>query len=489
MNFRYFVPAVVASCMAASPILAQVEDDDVRLMPLSMGTLVDAGQVIKGKWNESRVDENVIQRTSIWVIQEIRIGDRLDMRAGVGGMFWYDIDNPPPGEANVRPFVTSTKFGPGISRADMVYRFGDPANPFATLQAGFFPYKYNPDAANLGEYLLRSGAYPGYLVSGGWNLMGNGYMMQGVRVSVPLFGGKVVSDFLLPVERDLPPTGNLSPSFVVTAKPVSGIELGGGVSCHHCIAVKPSVTSPKIGPDVSADKYGKGSGYIIPNPNFDDTLPVTDLTGFRIDDQGASTFNPRYIYDTTNFYTFQGVKLMARASVDPKAFVPMPMLGPEDLKVFGEVALLGVKDYPFYYEKKTERMPVMFGINAPIFPVMGHRVLDLLSFQMEYYNSPFPNSIENAYRFQMPTLPFVDALGNSNQDPNRFDPTRPEVTDDNWKWSVLAKKTVVRGLTLYAQAANDNLRLVNWKAEQSYAPVTNQQAKDWYYLIRLELGI
>jgi hypothetical protein len=478
MNFRYVVPAVMASCLAASPLLADDDADDVRLMPLSLGTLVDAGQVIKGKWNESVVDENVIQRTSIWVTQEIHIGDRLEMRVGVGGMFWYDIENPSPGEANVRPFVTSTKFGPGIARADMEYRFGDPANPAATLQAGYFPYKYNSDAANLGEYLLRSGAYPGYLVSGGWNLMGNGYMMQGIRVSVPLFGGMIRNDFLLPVERDLPPTGDLSPSYVVTATPARGIELGAGVSCHHCIAVKPSVTSPRIRSDVSADKYGNGSGYIIKNPNFN----PADTTSPR--DLASPGNNPEYIYDTTNFYTFRGVKVMARASADLKTFVPMPMLGSQDLKVFGEVALLGVKNYPFYYDKRTERMPVMFGFNVPAF-----KMLDVLTFQMEYYNSPFPNSIENAYRFQMPTLPFVGSDGNSKQDPNEFDRTRPEVTDDNWKWSLLAKKTVVRGLSIYAQAANDNLRLVNWKAEQSYAPVTTLQKKDWYYLLRLEMGI
>lgn len=475
MNIRHFVPAVIAACLTASPVLAQSGDDDVMLKPLSLGTQVDLGQVVKGKWNESVVDENFIQRTSVWVIQEIHVGDRLEMRAGIGGMFWYDIDNPPPGEANIRPFVTSTKFGPGIARADMLYRFGsDPANPAVILQAGYFPFKYNPDAANLGEYLLRSGTYPGYLVSGGWNLMGNGYMMQGVRVSVPLFGGKVVNEFLLPVERDLPPTGDLSPTYVVTATPVRGVEVGGGVSCHHCIAVKPSVTSPKVRYGANASNYGTGSGYVIRNPNYDPNSPKTPLTGN----------NPEYIYDSTSFYTFQGVKLMARASVDPKAFVPMPFLGPEDLKVFGEVALLGVKDYPFYYEKKTERMPVMFGLNLPTF-----RWLDLLTFQMEYYNSPFPNSIENAYRFQMPTLPFVDALGNSNLDPNEYDPTRREVTEDNWKWSLLARKTIARGFTLYAQAANDNLRLQNYNAVQSYAPTTNIQGRDWYYLIRLELGI
>src|SRR5690606_35009810 len=134
--------------------------------------------------------------------------------------------------------------------------------------------------------------------------------------------------------------------------------------------------------------------------------------------------------DTTNFYTFQGLKLMARASADPKVFVPMPFLGPEDLKVFGEVALLGVKNYPFYYEKRTERMPVMFGMNLPAFGF-----LDIVSLQFEYYGSPFPNSVDNAYRYQMPTYPFVNENGVRATDPNNFDRDNEKVTDDDWKWS------------------------------------------------------
>lgn len=30
---------------------------------------------------------------------------------------------------------------------------------------GYFPYKFNPDATNLGEFLFRTGTYPLYLIS------------------------------------------------------------------------------------------------------------------------------------------------------------------------------------------------------------------------------------------------------------------------------------------------------------------------------------
>src|SRR5690606_22629396 len=124
----------------------------------------------------------------------------------------------------------------------MEYRFAD-ENPMFTLQVGYFPYKYNPDAANLGEYLLRSGAYPGYVSTGGWNLLGNGYMMRGARVNMALWGGRSRTEFLLPMEQDLPGTnGDLSPALITTVAPVKGFEFGAGASCHHCLSVKPSST-------------------------------------------------------------------------------------------------------------------------------------------------------------------------------------------------------------------------------------------------------
>jgi hypothetical protein len=40
------------------------------------------------------------------------------------------------------------------------YSLGDMERPFLTLGFGVFPFKYNPDVRNLGEYLYRTGTYP-----------------------------------------------------------------------------------------------------------------------------------------------------------------------------------------------------------------------------------------------------------------------------------------------------------------------------------------
>src|SRR5690606_19825600 len=105
---------------------------------------------------------------------------------------------------------------------------------------------------------------------------------------------------------------------------------------YHCISVKPSRTSPELKPRTDGQfqtSYGYGNAYVVRNPNYVDTLP---LAGFAERyDGGNVNANTKYLLDTTRFYSFVGVKLMARATFDPKAYVALPTLGPEDLKIFG----------------------------------------------------------------------------------------------------------------------------------------------------------
>ena len=54
---------------------------------------------------------------------------------------------------------------PYLSRADLTYNFGSSDDPDLSITLGYFPFKYNPDARNLGEYMFRSGTYPQYLIT------------------------------------------------------------------------------------------------------------------------------------------------------------------------------------------------------------------------------------------------------------------------------------------------------------------------------------
>jgi len=436
----------------------------------SMITQLDDGQLVQGHIDDRLDQKNQsLERLSVWMTQEMVIQKRLDIQAGVGGIYFYAIPGGDIGDVD-GSYLTLTKFGPGISRADMTYSFGDLDHSPAALQIGYFPYKYNPDAKDLGEYLLRSGTYPGTVVSGDWNFLANAnYMMEGVRFNVSLWNGKFRTDFLLPMEHDIPPMGDLSPSFVTAVDPVRGLEIGGGVDCNHCISVKPSLDTPHYivpGGQVVNGLGRPSNDYIISNPDT------------------AARHSTPYVRDTTQFYTFVGVKLMGRASFSPQAYIPMPFLNPEDLRIYGEIAVLGVKDYPFYYNDIYRRMPIMWGINLPTF-----RVVDALSFEMEYYNTKFPNSLYNPLRQQVPTPNMYDANGNLTEDPNLGDQNQYIVTGQRWHWDVYARKTVVKGLSVYAQVANDHIRVPTYNFLPSSEELTDRNGKDWYYLVRLELGI
>lgn len=154
-----------------------------------------------------------------------------------------------------------------------------------------------------------------------------------------------------------------------------------------------------------------------------------------------------------NHYTTRATLLMARATLDPKKLLPADAgFGREDLKVFAEVGVLGVKDHPVFYENITDRMPVMIGANLPAFGI-----LDLLTVQAEYFNSPWLNntySIATGDGKRVFNTPYLPASDDAVLAPRVYEGLRR----DDWKWSVLAQKRIGR-LTLSAQAARDHLRL------------------------------
>jgi hypothetical protein len=94
-----------------------------------------------------------------------------------------------------------------------LYSFGDPQNPFLQIEAGYFPYKYNPDVRNLGEYLFRSFCYPASLL----NTFDRPYAdLLGLRIgnAIPLSGGSFHHDLLFTSETKYYPLKDFSLSYV-----------------------------------------------------------------------------------------------------------------------------------------------------------------------------------------------------------------------------------------------------------------------------------
>ena len=144
---------------------------------------------------------------------------------------------------------------------------------------------------------------------------------------------------------------------------------------------------------------------------------------------------------------------MGRLSFDLKKLFDSDAFGPNDLKLYTEVAVLGLKDYPLFYEDISERIPVMFGFNVPCF-----KLLDLLAVQFEHFNSPYLN---DHLSLGCGNVAIPDFRQNVHFSDNEYyDVTK----DDNLTWSILCKKTILPGVSLSGQFARDHYRAiaVNW---------------------------
>lgn len=304
-----------------------------------------------------------------------------------------------------------------MAEAEATLKLGTVSNPYLQITTGIFPYKYNDDARNLGEYLFRTGCYPGYVFTS----FDQPYAkLTGLKVSSEIIPN-VHQDLLLTTETQVAPIYDWSLSYVINYSVPKLFELGGGVSFNRLLSVDDNVTSPKI----AANRYLTSSG-------------------------------------DTSYYSFKGTKLMAKASFDPKGLLPEDIaskFGKEDCKIFGEVAVLGVSSYkPYvysgttlvadtsfnYYEKLSERIPVMFGINVPTF-----KVLDILSLQAEWYGNRFSSAYYGSITEKALPISLDASLAKTSK--YYFDYSK-----NDWKWSVYAKKSIGDNFSLVGQIANDH---------------------------------
>ncbi|MGA2508207.1 MAG: hypothetical protein ABSF80_12105 [Chitinispirillaceae bacterium] len=332
-------------------------------------------------------------------------------------------------------------FYPYLSRADLTYSFGDKQNPYLNIALGYFPFKYNDDARNLGEYLFRSGTYPQYLIT---NFDFPLARLLGLHLSGSLID-KIKWDVLATTNIEWTAIGDLNLSAIVSYKPIPAIEVGGGVSFCSIISVNKNMTTPDYATTSTTDRYVENG----------DTL----------------------------FYTFAGTKLMARGTLDPQSFFPNTIFGKEDLKVYGELAVLGVKNYPasldsvVRYDDILTRMPIMFGFNFPAF-----KVLDVLSLQGEWFYSRYPDDM-NPLVFDNQPIPFTSFNGGDIPLKGLYNPNAYK--GNIWKWSVYGKKTLAGHFQITFQCARDHLRWYRMDfSTQDYNEALRTN-KDWYGTVKV----
>ena len=433
-------------------------------------TYIEAGEVVKGVGYQLAYayDHRWMSDACVGIFATTPIDEHLKVLMGFEGQLAFPfnsyIQNPDPQYVSTRYSINSF----WVSKGEGIYTFGDLAGTSLQIEAGYFPYKYDDEVRNLGEYLFRTYCYPPIML----NLFDRTFTeLMGFRIGNSL-GGIFHHDLILNSETKQYPFNDFSLSYLFDAKNPEilfilpqFVTLGGGIQFYRLIPVRKDL-----------DYF---HGY------SDINLISRDTIGSYYD----STTHQTMYATTEQWMGFPGTKVMGRTAIDFKKLFPEGLegvLGPEDLKLYGEIAVLGWQNYPKFFEDRWQRTPVTLGINWPT-PKILHQFhnglfdffadiidLDILNTEVEYLDSPYWNSTYEVFNDMVPL-----------QD-NVCDTTSPIGKHSKFKWSLYAKKSIGKRMSLMGQVANDHLIPVSTNARegiQDYHDVT-LRVGDWWWNLR-----
>ena len=382
-----------------------------------------------------------LQSFGVRVYLDKSFSNRMRAVAGAGVIAGHMLPKNPSSNGGYAPFVAS----PYIAEANLTSTLMDEESSKLDLRVGCFPFTYNHDSKDLGHYLLRAPVYPGIVNSGpSPNLLG-----FRVRYSI----GNFKQDLLLKSETEIAPYFDLSPAYLA-AYDAPAFRIGAGVNLYRFFPIHKKVTD---------GKYVPKSGNLYPLANGETIA-------------------------------FHGTKLMAQAAFDPKVLMRSgEAMGPDDLKIYGEVALLGLDNDSLHksvYGDFLHRMPMMAGFNFPTFGL-----LDNLSIETEWYGARFSDDLSGynaGYGSKQSPLPVVipvlDSSGQKAIGPDGK-PVFENISRDNWKWSLQGAKTFQSQFQVSLKIANDHLRPGVYVGEDdARLPGVESimvASKDWYGMMRL----
>lgn len=346
-----------------------------------------------------------------------------------------------------KSFLAISMFQNFLTESRLTWFGGEKEAPDYSITIGSFPYKYHRDVQNLGLYLFRGPVYPGALMGGFQDFAVDSTKSTQLGAKFHHAIGNFSHDIILNSERELPPTFDWSLGYVAKYKAFDALEFGAGVNFYRLIAYDKKLQTP--GKLTEAELGFEKARYI----------EVDSATGDTI------------------FFTHKGIKTMAMFSLDIRKLLGFESLGEDDLKFYGEAAIIGLQDYGNTYGDITERIPVMLGFNLPTFKWLDH-----IALEVEYYGSPYRNdlvrlgnnNIVAPWTIQSHPVPSpmpsqnsdykIDADGNwinaqgDTVSVNGTGMARENISVDNIKWSLYLDKTFSDHIRFTAQVANDHYR-------------------------------
>ncbi|MBD3392221.1 MAG: hypothetical protein GF410_09425 [Chitinivibrionales bacterium] len=385
-----------------------------------------------------------VQRISTVFRIDARAGDRLSGYIEYYGSILFTL----PDEGSDRS--NQVRQGIGTMRAACIeYVLSEDAFPDAGFRAGYFPFDYAPENRIIGEYLLKTGTYPGYVISeeDDWPVLGMHAFVRFPRI--------LRHDIIVNIEMEQRPQGDLSFAYLARLGRGRVFELDAGVVLHRVLRSRQAASAQVNGFE-----------------RWPIREPVYDSRG------------DRSAWDTTGWYQKAGTKVLGRAVFDPKKLMPFDRLGPEDLKLYAEACVLGVKDYDGYYDDITERVPGMVGVNLPAFGL-----LDVLSVEAEYYGSLWKNNPcgdgrpvpDESFEYQTTA---TGSIAGFRTIEHPSEGAGRKARTDNIKWSAYAMKTISDRLSVSARVASDHFRPGR---EAGAAPVERIHAPgEFYWSVRVE---
>ena len=529
---------------------------DIPIDKLRGEAITEMGSIVRGSFGGGSFENQYLSRLGVNLTASDTVMAKLRLTVGAGGIFYQ----PHPNDDAY--WKKSLKFAPNITEVSSELFIA----PNLSLEQGYFPLKYNSPAMDLGEYLLKSESYPGYISTGGWTWVDSAYTRAfGMRLKASHLGGKFQHEVGIYMELNNAPYYDITPAYLFSLRPAKGIEFGGGFALRRWFSPNSGNTTNPKDETVAAAQYvtianfpevqnqaevfytyddgtGKrvdGHAFAVWNPGsaldtagllagktnpmvssvqmIQDGSPAGSRTGIKkflqnlagcsadskkcttylsdsgtvspVDAAGAATGTSETAVIThTETITRKAINVMAHASLDfTQIFGWEKRYG--SFELYGELAVLGMQDQPVYYQNILQRMPGMVGMHIPTFGL-----LDLLALETEYFDNPYPDSYQRLAGQRNKQMPGVDeAIPDVDYTLRKF--TLPSVHRDDWKWCVYGVKTILPGVKLKLQAANDHVRMQYYDDDAYYAafgaisaqPQTTSM-RQWYYVAHLQWG-
>ncbi len=326
------------------------------------------------------------------------------------------------------------------AQGTMHWDYDNPVFSSLKISTGMLPYTINDEVKTLGNYLFRSTIHPLSVqnkVDYPWaDLMGG-------LAEVGLFENRLTFEAILASEFNYVPFFDFTPAFGLYYKPNDVIDVGGAIAFHHAIQAN-------VG--LMPDSLGKN---------------------------------------------WQGIKIDARAIFDPKPlFGGMDFIEKEGLKIYAELAFLGLKDtlevdtsslgrflrqdttglydgLVFPDNSLLNRMPLMIGINIPTW-----KILDLLSVELEWFFSPYANDWLGKFADQE----------TSARAPASLEQWDNYINKDNFSWAIHVRKSIGKFETRALFSRDHTIyRLSN--VQNGNFEQTMKRPDDWHWQIQLRYNL